>query len=121
MSVFRFLSAFPAASARSAESSRASDARGEARAANREVAELRFQLDRLQMICEAMWTVVKQRVGVEDADLLALMEVIDLRDGRLDGRTRPVTAECSRCGKVVSVRTGVCLYCGLRQSEQSVF
>ena len=73
------------------------------------------------MNCEAMWTVVKQRVGVEDADLFALMEVIDPRDGRLDGRTRPVTAECSRCGKVVSVRTGVCLYCGLRQSEQSVF
>jgi len=48
MSVFRFLSAFPEASARSAESSRASDAREEARAANREVAELRFQLDRLQ-------------------------------------------------------------------------
>jgi len=121
MSVFRFLSAFPEASARSAESSRASDAREEARAANREVAGLRFQLDRLQMICERMWTVVKQRVGVEDAELFALMEVIDPRDGRLDGRTRPVTAECSRCGKVVSVRTGVCLYCGLRQSEQSVF
>jgi hypothetical protein len=47
MSVFRFLSAFPEASARSAESSRASDAREEARAANRGVAELRFQLDRL--------------------------------------------------------------------------
>jgi hypothetical protein len=73
------------------------------------------------MICEAMWTIVKRGVGSDDDELLSLIEQIDLRDGRLDGRSRSTASACAECGKVVSVRTGVCLYCGKVQSQKTVF
>jgi hypothetical protein len=85
------------------------------------VDDLRDQLDRLQLICEAMWTVVKRRTGADERELTRLIEEIDLRDGKLDGRAAPAAQACARCKRVVSVRTGVCLYCGAQNFKQTAF
>src|SRR5262249_16820568 len=116
-----FLTSLPSAAESSLVNSRATDARAEAKSAQAEVVDLRRQVDRLQMICEAMWTVVKRGVGSDDDELLGVIEQIDLRDGRLDGRSRSMASACAECGKVVSVRTGICLYCGKVQSQKAIF
>ena len=121
MSVFGLLTSLPSTAESSLANSRVSDARAEARCAQAEVVATRRQVDRLQMICEAMWTIGKRGVGSDDDELLSLIEQIYLRDGRLDGRSRSTASACAECGTVVSVRTGVCLYCGKVQSQKTVF
>jgi len=75
----------------------------------------------MQLICEAMWTIVKERVGADDEELFKLVQRIDLRDGKLDGRSKKPTQRCSDCKRVVSARTGVCLYCGATVNLKTLF
>lgn len=121
MSVFRFHAPMRARSKGSPGSSAAEDSRAKARVAQSETADLRRQLDRMQLICEAIWAVVKDRVGADDEVLFKLITKIDLRDGKLDGRSRRPTQRCPECKRVVSARTGVCLYCGKMVSRKSLF
>lgn len=86
-----------------------------------DVSHLRSQIDQLQMICEGMWTIMKSRLGVSEGDLATLIEQIDLRDGKLDGKAAKQPQMCSACGRVVSVRTTVCLYCGAQNQKTAVF
>jgi len=87
-----------------------------ARKANRETRELQYklqivqgQLDRLYMITEAMWFVMKDKLGMDDEGLAQLMEEIDQRVASFDGSA---TGKCSKCERPLSVRTGTCIYCG---------
>jgi len=83
--------------------------------------DLRREFERLQMICEGMWTILKEKTGATEVQLLALIEEIDLRDGKLDGRCAKPPAKCANCQRIVSVRTNVCLYCGAIQERSTVF
>lgn len=100
---------------------RADEAFAKARGAVDELSDLRAQVDRLQMICEAMWSIIKDRLGAGEEELLRLIEEIDLRDGRRDGRAAPKPVNCAMCGRAVSVRTMVCLYCGAKNEKSTVF
>ncbi|MDB5334592.1 MAG: hypothetical protein JWN70_211 [Planctomycetaceae bacterium] len=86
-----------------------------------DISRLRSQVDRLQMICEGMWTIMKSRLGVSEGELATLIEQIDLRDGKLDGKAAKQPQMCTECGRVVSVRTTVCLYCGAQNQKTAVF
>lgn len=100
---------------------KAGDALDRTRSNREDLYDLRAQLDRLQMICEGMWTLVKEKTGATEAELLRLIEEIDLRDGRLDGRAEKAPMKCAMCGRVVSVRTSVCLFCGAKNEKPTVF
>ncbi|MBL8765854.1 MAG: hypothetical protein JNL94_00720 [Planctomycetes bacterium] len=124
--MFEFMTLWHGAKAAAA----AEDAAGKLDAAKQSVRsvgdrvdDLRVQVDRLQMLCEGMWTLLKAKTDVSDADLAKLVEQIDLRDGKLDGRVAPKTGvtSCSSCGRTVSVRTGACLYCGTRNHTRDLF
>jgi hypothetical protein len=74
---------------------------------------LKFDVERLLMITEALWTIIKQQHGYKDEDLVKLITEIDLRDGRQDGRVAPsAPPTCSSCGRVLIKHRPVCLYCG---------
>ena len=70
-------------------------------------------VERLFMLTEALWTLVKECHGLTDADLENVMQEIDLRSGKLDGKRakeeRPICPSCSRRN---SGRTPNCMYCG---------
>jgi hypothetical protein len=102
-------------------SQQSEDALNKARESTEDVRDLRAQIERLQMICEGMWTILRERTGATEQQLLDLIEEIDLRDGKLDGRCVKAPAKCARCQRVVSVRTNVCLYCGSMQERTTVF
>jgi hypothetical protein len=86
-----------------------------------EVAVLRQRLDRLEMITEALWSVLKSRTDASEADALRLIEEIDMRDGKLNGRTVSVPQNCAKCSRVASSTTGICPYCGAQNFRTTVF
>lgn len=92
----------------------ANDAQAAAREARSEVESLRQDIDRLLMITEALWTLLQKEHGYADNVLSELVKEIDLRDGRLDGKSVAVAppAPCPACGKINSSRRSVCIYCG---------
>jgi len=92
----------------------ARDARSEARAATTEVQLLRGEVDRLYMITEALWSLLKEQGSYDDQSLAETIHQIDLRDGKLDGRvsTTEGPRACSSCGRTTSKKRPLCMYCG---------
>jgi len=70
-------------------------------------------VERLYMITEALWTLLKEQHGYTDEDLIHRVEDIDLRDGKLDGKVaKQPTPPCAQCNRAIIGRHAVCLYCG---------
>ena len=78
-----------------------------------EIAQLKKQVERLLMITEALWTILKEKHGLEDKELLRRIVEIDLRDGQLDGRVSATPPEpCPKCQRIVAKGSVRCMYCG---------
>jgi uncharacterized protein YhdP len=95
------------------------DAQSSATDANRRADHVRHEVDRAQatidalaLSCAAMWELLSEKLGVKDDQLMAKIEEIDLRDGKLDGRIAGVKQACRGCGRTNNAKRGKCLYCG---------
>jgi hypothetical protein len=84
-----------------------------ARGARTEVELLRMDVERLLIISEALWTILKEQHGGTDEDLARRMAEIDLADGALDGKVaKEPPATCPHCKRTLHKRRPWCLYCG---------
>ena len=92
--------------------SEASDASKDARAARTDARRLADQLERTLLACEGMWTLVRDKLGLTDEELVARINEIDLSDGRLDGKVRKTAVACPKCNRTISPRLPKCMYCG---------
>ncbi len=91
----------------------AREASSEARRAGSKAEQLQFDVDRLLMITEALWMIMKEQHGYDDAELQRLVTEIDMRDGKLDGRVaRTAPVKCPKCGKTLLKKRPRCIYCG---------
>jgi hypothetical protein len=98
---------------RSAAAMTAETAQREARSAKTAVELLQQDVERLLMITEALWLLLKNERGYQDADLERIIADIDLRDGPLDGRVAPSQPRgCPYCGHTVGKKRPYCYYCG---------
>lgn len=77
-------------------------------------AEVEDRLDRLQLVCMAMWSLLKERTNLTEEDLLERVRQIDLEDGVEDGKCGGAVGVtiCPNCGRKMSARHRRCLYCG---------
>ena len=91
-------------------------ARQAAAAARKVETDLEFSkcdIERLLMITEALWTILKEQHGLDDEELVRRIEDIDLQDGTLDGRVAPSERQkCSKCDITINKRHPFCIYCG---------
>lgn len=91
----------------------AQDARSAAREARTEVDLLKLDVERLLMISEALWQILKENHGYDDNELIRRIAQIDLRDGRLDGRVAAgAPTECPHCHHTLIKKRPFCMYCG---------
>lgn len=73
---------------------------------------LHHDVQRLKLINQALWELLRERARLTDEDLVAKMQEVDLRDGKEDGEITDGALRCPDCGRVSASRHGRCLYCG---------
>jgi hypothetical protein len=95
----------------SAVANAAAEASTVARAARTEVAELSAEVDRLFMITQALWEIVKTERGYDDATLRNTVTAFQqsARTRKAGGAEVP---PCAACGRPASRRHDRCIYCG---------
>ena len=112
MGMFFSMAALGAAQAATTARSGA-EARVTASRAAADVGHVQHDVERLFMITEALWTMLKEQHGYTDEQLAACVTQIDMRDGKLDGKVAADGVKtCPACNRPLSKRHPFCLYCG---------
>lgn len=100
---------------------RLQDAGAREQAALRVAGEMDEKVNRLALICRAMFELLQQTSGLTEDQLKAKIQEIDLRDGQADGRMTPQGKRCLKCDAMMSPRFGRCLFCGHQDETASPF
>ncbi len=91
-----------------------------ARDAQESLLELRQRMDRLALICTAMWELLKE-TGMTEEQLAQKIHDLDLAQ-RPEEKYREGTAvQCPKCGRTMSRKHARCLYCGNDTLETKPF
>ena len=76
------------------------------------IKELRHQVERLTLLNQALWELIRDKAGLTDADLERMAQEIDMRDGQLDGKMGGRAFTCPTCHRISNAKHYKCLYCG---------
>ena len=99
----------------------ANHAASQANRATERSVEVELEMERLQLVTQAMWEFLRERTEITDADLETKIQEIDLRDGQGDGKMARQIAICGHCHRKTGVRTHRrCFYCGTELEKQHV-
>lgn len=79
------------------------------------------RLDRLTLVCMAMWSLIQDKTNLTEEDLLERVRVIDMMDGTTDNKAKRSMQKCANCDRPMSMRHQRCLYCGHEKLVQSAF
>ena len=93
----------------------------EAASAKRDVAYLEDQLERMKLVCAAVWEIVKEKHNLTEDDLIAKIAQLDAKDGIADGKFSRAPRKCIKCNRTVNDNQRTCIYCGAVQPFESVF
>lgn len=83
----------------------------DAMASNLRMIDVDERVDRLVLLLEAMWSLMREQ-GFSDADLAARLMELDQSDGSIDGRRTIPPATCRSCGSKVAAGLTACQFCG---------
>lgn len=96
-------------------------AQSAANRANENAAQVDDRLDRLSLICLAMWSLIRDKTNLTEQDLLERVKMIDLMDGVEDGKATQTVSQCVKCNRPMNPRHKKCIYCGHEKLVQSAF
>jgi hypothetical protein len=76
--------------------------------------ELEQRYERMTLVTNALWQLLKAHTGLTDADLKKYIEKVDLSDGVRDGKLtiNKGAMDCPHCSRRVLKRATVCAWCG---------
>jgi len=94
--------------------SKSSGGGGKDVALTQRVRELEHQLQRVNLLNQALWELLRDNYGLSEEALTAKVEDVDLRDGVKDGRITDTAVACPQCGRVSNSKHYKCLYCGVK-------
>jgi hypothetical protein len=86
-----------------------------------EVTKLGVRFNRLLLLNQALWELLKERTGLEEQDVLAKVTEIDQRDGKIDGKMGISVMDCPACGQKTNSKRSSCLMCGYPMAKQHLF
>jgi hypothetical protein len=87
----------------------------------REMEGVEARLDKLTLVCEAMWQLLRDKTGLSDAELVEQISQLDAADGKMDGMGQRAPVDCPSCGRTISARHVKCMYCGAYKSDLGPF
>jgi hypothetical protein len=91
----------------------ATQAENAAREAQTRVDIFQHDIDRLLLITEALWTVIKQQQGYNDDVLVQLIQDIEKQRTTADGvMAKDPPINCPACGRPNTSKRNFCIYCG---------
>lgn len=82
--------------------------------------EVEHQVQRLSLLNQALWEILRDRLKMTDADLEQIAQEIDMRDGRADGKISGTAVKCPNCGRISNSKHYRCMYCSL-EFEKPLF
>ena len=100
---------------------KAAGARSQAQIAQEQVEYLEHRVESLQLVTAAKWTLLRDRLGVSDAELVERMRQIDVLDGKTDGKMSVRVVQCGQCHRTMSTRFRRCVYCSAPVAGDSPF
>ena len=101
--------------------STASDAFSKAHSTEVTVDALAGRLGHLALACQAMWEILRDHHGVNEAELKAKMLEVDLRDGAKDGVMGTTVLTCPTCGSRTNSKRPMCIICGVPVPVKHLF
>jgi hypothetical protein len=74
---------------------------------------LELRIQALELTCAALWTILKEKNGYTDDDLMRAIHEVDARDGVIDGKISQSARVCPHCNRKVLTRNPTkCAWCG---------
>ena len=86
----------------------------------REFDDIDDRIDRLTLMCEAMWSLIEDNTALTTDDLERRIHDLDIADGRRDLR-RQRTARPCECGAMVPISSLNCPFCGAPAMKDTPF
>src|SRR6188474_2885334 len=75
---------------------------------------LEEKVDKLALICRAMFELMQASSGITEDQLRKKIVEVDLRDGQADNRMTRRATKCPKCDAMMSPKFGRCLFCGYK-------
>lgn len=69
-------------------------------------------IDQLTLACQAMWELIREKMGFTDEQLRQKISEIDLRDGLKDVKIGMEMIICPSCARDTNTIHSACTYCG---------
>lgn len=82
---------------------------------------LEERVERLSLICMAMWSLMQDKTGLTEDELIERVKLLDLMDGKADGKATKTVSKCTQCDRPMHPRHKKCIYCGHSKLVQSAF
>ena len=73
---------------------------------------LEEKVDKLALICRAMFELMQESSGISEEQLRSKIVEVDSRDGQVDNRMTRRATKCPKCEAMMSPKFGRCLFCG---------
>ena len=85
--------------------------------------DLEQRYERMSLVTNALWQLLKAHTGLTDADLKKYIEKVDLADGVLDGKVarNKGAMDCPKCSRRVLKSATVCAWCGEKLTSGDPF
>lgn len=99
----------------------ATNAKYEVASSKHRIDELEFALNRMSLASQAMWELLRDRLGITEEELSAKVKEIDLRDGVQDQKITTTLMKCTRCGHTLNTKSRRCIYCGETVPKPNAF
>ena len=86
-----------------------------------DTADLHARIDRLTLVNEALWTLLKEASNLTEEHLTNRVRELDESDGQGDGVFKPPAHRCTNCDAAVGHGRRTCMFCGAEATERSAF
>lgn len=91
---------------------RQTDVEGAARGVRFEGESVERRVAKLELVCQGLYELLRDKGGVTDEDLRRKIREIDARDGASDQRMSPRPVKCPKCGGMTTAGALSCPQCG---------